>query len=398
MARKRINPGQLITGTALRHVGLLHRVGDLTYDTSHEAACNQVVLCELVRLPRIRFDRVTHTGIEEALHTPRGLSVRASPLREGLVAVTVGDRYAPRNITGGLFNPLTGKRNGIIRGGAQIHDLFGLNLAGFINHSAVGEERAQLRVLGTLLDESGAPLRLQAAPVAPRVARRSVQTIVVTGSSMESGKTTCCIAIAAELHARGISVSFEKKTGSACMRDILRVGLGRHEILGKPGETIRVADVKFPVADIVDITGNISDCSQPVAGFVRNTLRAGSAWQSAQRSHVHIIELADNFEHRTNLALLTNARFAAAVTQLVYVPDASFDAADHALRRIRAMPRLGRMPLAFSGPLANDLPYAALREEISARLRVPCLASRDAAGAADGCALVEWFLSTKDRP
>ena len=53
--------------------------------------------------------------------------------------------------------------------------------------------------------------------------------VLVVGSEMEVGKTTCAASAAVALRAAGLRITYAKLTGTGRMRDLMRVNYGRNE-------------------------------------------------------------------------------------------------------------------------------------------------------------------------
>ena len=113
-----ISDKEITFGSALRIIFDWPERTVLQYDPDLPARCNDVILGEVDRVPSEKeiFD-YRDDGVEK--FSSRGHNVRfgIERIRPGLVAIAVGNRYAPRSITGGLVNPITGKTNGQIIGG-----------------------------------------------------------------------------------------------------------------------------------------------------------------------------------------------------------------------------------------------------------------------------------------
>jgi hypothetical protein len=269
----------------------------------------------------------------------------------------------------------------------MVDDLSMCNIVGFANFTVAGHRRTRLRVLGLLLDGPGIPVNLaRRSQTPPRVEGPSPRVVLVAGSSMDAGKTTCAVALARHLRAAGRRITFEKKTGTTCFADPLKVQVEDPLAFGATDTSLTVSRDDLRVCDFVDATGMVSDISGDLTQFVERSL-AFTPWFTATRgSDVHIVELADNLSHVSNLALARDCRFRQMVSGLVYVPSPSFDAAHHMLAFLRESLDWPDLPVAFSGPIANDLEWEAVRLEVEARLGVPCLPSRGRATAA----LADW--------
>jgi len=70
-----------------------------------------------------------------------------------------------------------------------------------------------------VIPDTRCPVDEEGVPCAP--------IILVTGSDMDVGKTTCASSLASALHSSGIHVSYVKLTGTGRMRDLMQVNYGR---------------------------------------------------------------------------------------------------------------------------------------------------------------------------
>lgn len=372
----RVEPDSLRIPSSLRHFPELLQAAELHYDPEIDACCNDVLLAEVTEHWEIVSPR--EEGLERITAEGDRLLFQFEEMQPGFVLIPVGNRYAPRAVTGGLENPITGRENGRVRGGATVHNLTSYAVAGFVNYNVTGRPIGALKVLGVLLDDEGKPLNL-AASVPPRhvTGPGHCVGVLVCGSSMESGKTTFCIALAKALRRHGVRVTYEKKTGTACFCDPLRVHAGSLASYGDLGQKILVDPEEIPVADFLDATGAVSDVSLNPDLFLERSLSFTWDFIARHRTQVHIVEFADNFSHRSSLALLANPHMRAFFRQLFYVPEPSFDAAHHFLHFLHDRLKWTEVALGLVGPLANDLSFEALRAEIAERLAVSVIPTRN---------------------
>jgi hypothetical protein len=149
------------------------------------------------------------------------------PLSPGMrLVVAFGGRYANRSISG---RPPAG----LTPVGAEV-DL--LNVGGVTGHcNNPNEPVVKFRVLGGVA-RNGKPVILPELQSIPLLASDSDEfslpktpLILVTGSDMEVGKTTCAASLTAALQASGIRLAYVKLTGTGRIRDVLRVCYGRSE-------------------------------------------------------------------------------------------------------------------------------------------------------------------------
>lgn len=373
--RIEISPADLMVGSALRHLLPRLHEGRLRYDPDRVLHENDVLLGEVCGVPARRFDAALFVGLESVAPCAEGLEFAAGDVREGLVAITVGNRYAPRVLLGGVRHPVTGALQEPLRGGSVTSDLIAMNIAGPVHAVAEPHDRCRIRVLGALVDEHDRTRRLPRMPVELDGAGwDGAVGVLVTGHAMEAGKTTFCMGLVDAARRQGLRCTYEKKTGSACARDLLRVATGDFDVLSAPGCRVRVDYESLGVRDFVDAAGAASDVSLPPEEFVPRSMAFSRAWLSQARSDLHVVELADNLSHRTNLALLQQPAFRRMFQHLVYVPAPSYDAVDHAWHYVRGGLGWNDVRIWMAGALATDPAAGCLREEIEHRLGVACLA------------------------
>jgi hypothetical protein len=393
------DPDQVIYGSALRRAWPLADDGVLRYDPDREAGLNDLVFGEFLPVP---------AGLDPSLYwlersRPRGPAVadiELSRLQEGPCVGVVGNRYAPPYLWGGLFHPLTGARNGAIRGGVEVDSLFGVNCLGFTNDGP--DIRPRVRVLGTLVDRTGRSISLQAfrEPWTPGPARsgqrqmgspnsdqsdvRSTapsgqcRLIVVAGHCTDAGKTMCARALVRGLRARGFQVTVEKKTGTACCKDWLSCLLDR--TLAPPADAA-AAPIRVTVdleraggSDFVDALGVASDVSIAPDRFARESAAYTARRLNRPDPAFHVVELADGITHTTNQALLAEPAFRRRIAALVYCPLASPEATAHFLVHAARLGLPPGAPVLLSGPLANEARHRMARFEVEYRWRIPVVA------------------------
>ncbi|OGL63033.1 MAG: hypothetical protein A3I72_15660 [Candidatus Tectomicrobia bacterium RIFCSPLOWO2_02_FULL_70_19] len=152
---------------------------------------------------------------------------REVPLKPGMrVAVALGGRFANRGVPGrGPDRP--------VPPGATL-DL--LNVGGVTGLSNDPQRPVvKLRILGGV-DRDGRPALMRDLPSIPGGSAPVYEDgapfsslVLVVGSEMEVGKTTCAASAAVALRAAGIRVTYAKLTGTGRMRDLMRVNYGRNE-------------------------------------------------------------------------------------------------------------------------------------------------------------------------
>jgi hypothetical protein len=367
----------------LRHAGSIFAGDELRFDPEHAARAGDIVLGEIDEPVTSGFVDPRIDGLERFEKRGESVVFSRSRLPRGLIAIPVGSRYALRCLVGGLHNPIDLRSNGQVIGGTTLVNLCGGCVAGFLNHRwPPGHPLTRIRVLGTVLDPDGRPASLRDFVVErPLREAAAPDGVLVGGAGMETGKTTICNALFHTLRDAGRDARYIKATGTSCfLGDPMRVQTDGASIEGIEGElVVPAADLR--VADFVDACGVPSDLSAEPAHFEVATCR----YLDGQAGDVCIAELADAIHHRTNVGLLRSPRFRSHFRTLIYVPDASFDAAQNMVLFVRGQLGWNDVRMAFSGPLATAPEHAALRAEVQARLGVPCL------DPADRSTLLTWF-------
>jgi hypothetical protein len=322
-------------------------------------------------------------GIEQLTRRDGSLVFALRGFRPGLIAIPIGNRYAPSSIQGGLENPIDLRPNGAVLGGTTITNLAAGNIAGFVN-SCWPPERplTHIRVLGTLVDAAGRPSSLRDFVGArDRGGSPPPYGALVGGAGMETGKTTFCCALFRALREAGTDVTYVKATGTSCfVSDPLRVQTGDASIPEDWNGELVLDPRALRVSDFVDACGVPSDLSTDLATFTKGTC----SFLGSQPGEVCVVELADSLHHRTNVGLLRSPEFRSHFRSLVYVVDPSLDAARNSIYFIRDVLGWREVRIAFAGPLATEPVNAALRAEILARFGIPCL------DPADEAALLDW--------
>ncbi|MBI2131509.1 MAG: hypothetical protein HYT99_01595 [Candidatus Tectomicrobia bacterium] len=140
------------------------------------------------------------------------------------VVVALGGRFATRGIPGrGPDRP--------VPPGAELDLLNVGGVAGLC--SEPHRPLVKLRILGGV-ERGGRPALMRDLISIPGVgvpvdedSAPGTPLVLVTGSDMEVGKTTCAASLAFSLRAAGIRVTYVKLTGTGRMRDLMRVNYGR---------------------------------------------------------------------------------------------------------------------------------------------------------------------------
>ncbi len=185
---------------------------------------NGIALGKVVATPKnAPIDRLE--SLEVLRGTQDAWNTSEIKLREKMnVAVAIGGRYANRSISG--REPDSPAEPGAVL------DL--LNVGGVCGIRANPETPCvKIEVKGGV-SLRGEPAQLSHLPVIPDtrcpVDEEGIPCapiILVTGSEMDVGKTTCASSLASALHSSGIHVSYVKLTGTGRMRDLMQVNYGR---------------------------------------------------------------------------------------------------------------------------------------------------------------------------
>lgn len=216
---------------------------------------------------------------------------RRANLHEGdFVAVVFGNRYATQQFEG------YAERNG------DHCDLLSMGgLCGLVKSKFAGvAEPTKLRLHGALAGPAQRPLRLRDFAVAAQAGGASLRTVVVCGTSMDSGKTYTAKSLIAGLRSAGQRVAAIKLTGTATGRD-----------------TWSMLDAgACPSLDFVD-GGYPSTygCSIEQLLDVYELLKSQAAADGAEWV---VIEIADGLLQQETAALLQTAAFADTVDAWVF--------------------------------------------------------------------------------
>jgi hypothetical protein len=369
-----IDPRQheIARGAVLRHAEALFEGSLLRYDPDHVAGLSEIVVGEVQEPLSRDYVDLRVDGLEILTRRDGQLVFSMRRFQPGLIAIPVGNRYAPKCVQGGLQNPADLSPNGPVKGGTTVVNLAAGNLAGFVN-SLWPPDRplTSIRVLGTLVDDVARPVSLRRFVPTPEVRQGPPAAgVLVGGAAMEVGKTTFCSALFHALRRAGGDPAYLKATGTACfVSDPLRVQTGNPNTPESWDEDVAIDPGQLRVSDFVDSCGVPSDLSGDAATIAEDTCR----FLESRTDETMICELADSLHHRTNLALLRSPRFRARFRSLVYVADPSLDAVQNFVYFVREALDWPEVRIALAGALATDPAHEALRVEILARLRVPCL-------------------------
>lgn len=297
-------------------------------------------LMEVPQIGDVAVARLETIGKNAALELANG---RRCALHEGdLLAVAFGNRYATKQFEG--YARTDGDRCDLLSMGG---------LCGLVEnkHQTVADP-SRLRLLGTIGDADGQPLRLRdfAVPAVPSL--RKPRVIVVCGSSMDAGKTYTAMSLISGMCRQGYRVAGAKLTGTAAGRD-----------------TWNMLDAGACVAlDFID--GGFPStylCTLEELLDVHNRLVWHAAAHGAQWL---VVEIADGLLQRETALLLQAPRFRATV-------DAWLLAAGEALAAAGGVATLrnwGITPIALSGLLS--LSSLDMREA-EAATGIKCLTARE---------------------
>lgn len=191
-------------GSVLKNLGLTPQV-TLTNDLSCDMG--SVLAAEVLE------DKAIYNQFEL-------VSGRMSVLKKGdIIAVALGSRMALKGFTGRLPRR--------IASGDVIHLLNFGGVAGICTSANVQEvgEPLRIRVLGGIANKKGKLMNIKDAALfkALDVMKNKTPLIIVTGTSMDSGKTTAATEIVKTLTRMGMQLAGTKLTGVGAHRDIYKM-------------------------------------------------------------------------------------------------------------------------------------------------------------------------------
>jgi hypothetical protein len=288
----------------------------------------------------IALGRLEKIGKNARLELVNG---RPATLHEGdLLAVVFGNRYATEQFEG--YARINGDACDLLSQGG---------LCGLVEsrHASVPEP-SKLRILGALGDADGRSLRLRDFGVSPSLNSARPQTVVVCGTSMDSGKTHTAGSLIIGLRKLGELVAGIKLTGTAAGRDtwfMLDAGAS-------------------PALDFVD--GGFPSTYLATLGellWLQRLLIAHAASLGAQWV---VIEIADGLLQTETAALLQCPAFTKAVNHWVFATGDPL-AADGGVRVLREW---GIEPIVISGVISMS-PLG--MREAQAATGVRCLTAKE---------------------
>jgi len=163
------------------------------------------------------YGKVKYLGFHSTLENKQG---RIHVITDGSRAVFVfGNRYAPDAYEGVVPDEL----------GAEVDMLARSGMVGVVRRKNANiKDPTRVEVLGYVCDADGTVLNtthypLIREPRTQRKARRRAKLILVVGTAMNSGKSVTAASICWALAAMGHKVRGSKVTGTASLKDILRM-------------------------------------------------------------------------------------------------------------------------------------------------------------------------------
>ena len=273
------------------------------------------------------------------------------------VVLACGDRYAPDQFEGvARLNP---EGADLIAAGGVVGEMRQSN------EKMAGPTR--IRPLGLVTDAKGSVINIARYALPHRPMSPDVTVLVVTGASMNAGKTTTAVSLAHGLGKAGLRVAGIKATGT-----------------GAFGDYNAFRDAGIPVvADFTD-AGMASTYRQPLERIERGfeSLIAHAVTEGAE---VAVVELADGvFQHETAQLLRASIIRDTLAGLLFAAPDAVGVAGGVAVLR-----QMGLTPLAISGPVSGS-PLASA--EAAAATRVPVVSRSALCDPRRALGLVEHLL------
>lgn len=196
---------------------ILDKIGSVTKNLGlkHKEKLTDTIPCDMgtVVAAEVLEDKSVYNELEL-------VSGRMSKLKKGdIIAVALGSRMALKGYTGRLPSRLNT--------GDVIHLLNFGGVAGICTSANVTEvgEPLRIRVLGGITRARGKVLNIKEANLfAPlKTMKNKTPLIIVTGTSMDSGKTTAASEIVKTLTRMGMSLAGTKLTGVGAHRDIYKM-------------------------------------------------------------------------------------------------------------------------------------------------------------------------------
>ena len=272
--------------------------------------------------------RVDTVGYHSALQLPDGRRKRLFAGDE--IVVAYGNRYAPNQ-----FEAVVPKSFGpcqLVAGGGVAARVLSW-------HGRITKEATQITPLGRIAGATGAAANLRdyALPTLDRVPNPRPRTIVVCGTSMDSGKTQAAAHLVKGLTLAGLRVGFAKVTGT-----------------GSGGDTWLLKDAcANPVLDFTD-AGLASTYMEPAPEIQRvfTTLVGHLALANVDAI---VLEIADGLLQSESAALLKSALFAETVDGVIFASgDAMGALAGESWLRQHRLPVIALSGVLSSSPLQSQ--------------------------------------------
>ncbi len=210
----------------------------------------------------------------------------------------------------------------------------------------------RLRILGALCDANGQPLRLRSFAVVPPTMPGSGQTILVVGTSMNSGKTTTVGTLARALHRAGLRVAAAKITGTAAGKDL------RYFVSCGAAPVFDFTVCGFPSTYMLSKEELLSVCDT-----IFNLL-------DATLPDVKIIEIADGIFQRETRLLLGSQLLRQQVDHVFFAANDSLGAV-HGVQTLRA----NGWPVRAVSGVVTASPLC--MREVEEMIDVPCLSIQE---------------------
>ncbi len=301
-------------------------------------------------------------------------------LREGMRLVgVIGGRLATRSISGRA--PASPTPPG------SVLDL--LNTGGVVGLADRREAPlVKLKVAGPI-DLGGGPALISGLGTIPSASREDDSVpgpplVLITGSDMDVGKTTCAASLSISLKAAGIRVTYAKLTGTGRMRDLMKVCYGRPEGYFDDGRR---------GWDFVD--AGLATTFEIASGQAREVARA-LLRHAASHGEIVLAEIADAPNAEGSLHVATDPWIKSWIQKRGLVVCACDSTASTlTVQWLRAQFDLGDEEILISGRLAGD---PATRREVERMTGLPvvsCAApsaqSPPGSGIAGG-AMADWVI------
>lgn len=263
---------------------------------------------------------VIQVGSHKRVQLARG---RNSALHEGdLVVLCCGARYAPDQFEG--LDMVSANQADLLAGGGVIGCM----------RQAHGKmaEPTQLKPLGLLTDANGDVINIESYKVEENRSHIAIPVIAVTGTAMNSGKTTSAFSLVSGLSKSGKKVAAIKVTGTGAFGDF-------NAFLDAGAEI---------VMDFTD-AGMVTTYKQPIERILNGTFDLLNAAKNAG-AEVVVMELGDGILQTEAWQLLTCQVFRMLVDGLIFAaPDAL-----SAIAGVDIMQKAGLNLTAVSGLLTRS--------------------------------------------